>query len=114
MSSWKAPTRAVSPQPSTSSKTHVGREGLTEWFYIWTEDFLDWRIWPEKIIDAGGERVVAVVRQSARGKGSGAAVVVQFAAVYTLKDGQIVDQLHYLDPAEALEAAGLSEQDAHA
>ena len=85
-----------------------------EWFRIWTEDFLEWKIWPEKIIDAGGDHVVAVARQSGRGKGSGAAVEVQFAIVYTLKGGQVVEHLHYRDPAEALEAVGLSEQDAHA
>ena len=109
MSSWKAPTRAVSPQPSTSSKTHVGREGLTEWFYIWTEDFLDWRIWPEKIIDAGGERVVAVVRQSAKGRESGAAVELRAGFAYTLGGGKIVEVVNYIDPREALEAVGLSE-----
>ena len=30
-------------------------------------------------------------------------------AVYTLKDGQVIDRRHYLDPAEALEAVGLGE-----
>jgi ketosteroid isomerase-like protein len=102
------------PREILGSRTFVGREGLAEWLYIWTEDFLDLKVWPEEIIDAGGDRVVAVARQSAKGKGSGAAVETQFAIVYTLRDGQVIDSQHYLHPAEALEAVGLSEQDAHA
>ena len=77
-------------------------------------EFVDLKIWPEKIIDAGDDRVVAITRQSAKGRGSGAPVELQFASVNTLRDGQIVDRRHYLDAAEALEAVGLSEQDAHA
>jgi ketosteroid isomerase-like protein len=53
--------------------------------------------------------LAAVVRQSARGRESGAAVELRFASVYTLKGGQVVDRENYLDPAEALEALGLSE-----
>jgi ketosteroid isomerase-like protein len=110
-----APTHTVTPPREVlGSKTYVGREGFSEWMRIWTEDFLDWKIWPEKIIDADGDRVAVVARQSARGKESGVAVELQVAVVYTLNDGQIIEEQHYLDPAEALEAVGLSEQDAHA
>jgi ketosteroid isomerase-like protein len=101
------------PREIVGSRTYVGREGLVEWFYTWTEDFLDLNISVEEIIDAGGDRIVAVARQSARGKESGAAVEVQFAIVYTLKGGQVIDSQHYLHPDQALEAVGLSEQDAH-
>jgi len=50
-----------------------------------------------------------VVRQSAKGRESGAAVELRAGFVYTLKGGQIVDVGNYLDPAQALEAAGLSD-----
>jgi ketosteroid isomerase-like protein len=105
-----APTHTVTPAREVpGSKTYVGREGFTEWIRTWTEDFVDWRIWPEKLIDAGDDRVVAVVRQSAKGKESGAAVELRVGMIFTLKDGQVIDHRHYLDPADALEAAGLSE-----
>jgi ketosteroid isomerase-like protein len=96
------------PREVPGSKTYVGREGFIAFLQEWTEDFLDWRIWPEEIIDAGDDRVVAVVCQSARGKESGAAVQVRFGVVYAIEDGQIIDQRHYLDLAEALEVAGVS------
>jgi ketosteroid isomerase-like protein len=105
-----APTSTFTPASEVpGSETYVGREGFAEFLRAWTDDFVDWRMWPEKIIDAGDDRVVAVVRQSAKGKGSGAAVELRFGVVYTLKGGQIIDRRHYLDPAEALEAVGLRE-----
>ena len=51
----------------------------------------------------------SVVHQAGTGKGSGAAVEVQFGTVHTLKAGQVIEQWNYIDPAEALEAVGLSE-----
>jgi ketosteroid isomerase-like protein len=95
-----------------AAETYVGREGFAEFVRAWTADFVDLKIWSEKIIDAGDDRVVAIVRQSAKGRGSGAPVELTFASVNTLKNGQIVDRRHYLDAADALEAVGLSEQDA--
>jgi ketosteroid isomerase-like protein len=110
-----APTSTLTPAREVPPhKTYVGREGYAEFLRAWLEDFMEWRIGLEKIIDPGDDRVVAVVRQSARGKGSGAPVELQFTIVYTLKDGQIIGERHYLDVREALEAVGLSEQDAHA
>ena len=55
-------------------------------------------------MDAGGARVVSVVRQSAVGKGSGATVELVVGIVYTLKAGQIVDQCIYLTPTDAFDA----------
>jgi len=110
-----APTYTLTPSRETvGSKTYVGREGFAEWLRIWTEDFMDWKIRPVTIIDAGNDRVVTVVYQAGRGKESGAAVDVQFGTVHTLKAGQVIEQRNYIDPAEALEAVGLSEQDAQA
>jgi ketosteroid isomerase-like protein len=98
------------PAPEVpGSQTYVGREGFAEFLHAWTDEFADWRMWPDKILDAGDEQVVAVVRQAATGRGSGATVELLFAVVYTLKDGQVIDRRHYLEPDEALEAAGLRE-----
>ena len=105
-----APECTFIPPPEVpGSERCVGREELTEWFRTWTEDFLDFRFWPERIIDAGDDRVVVVARQSAKGKESGVGVELQVGFLYTLRAGQIVGVVNYLDPAEALEAVGLSE-----
>jgi ketosteroid isomerase-like protein len=56
-----------------------------------------------------GDRVVAIGRIRTRGKGSGAVTESPFAAVTDVKNGKGVRVRTYLDPQEALEAAGLSE-----
>jgi ketosteroid isomerase-like protein len=105
-----APESTITPaREIPGTQTYVGREGFLEFVRAWTAEFAELRMRLEKIIDAGDDRVVAVVHQSATGKGSGAAVELRFGIVYTLKDGQVIDRRHYLDPAEALEAVGLGE-----
>jgi ketosteroid isomerase-like protein len=104
-----APTSTFTPASEVpGAETYVGREGFAEFLRAWTADFVDLMMWPEEIIDAGDDRVVAITRQSAKGRGSGAAVELRFASVNTLRDGQIVDRRHYLDTDETLEAVGLS------
>jgi ketosteroid isomerase-like protein len=106
-----APTYVLTPaREGLVAQTYVGREGFAEWFRTWTEDFSDWRMWPVKVIDAGDDRVVSIVQQSATGKASGAAVELEFGIVHTLEHGQIIDQRHYIEPREALEAVGLSDR----
>ena len=65
--------------------------------------------WITSLMDAGDDRVVALVHQSATGKGSGAPVEWHQGLVYELKDGRVIRTWTYANPAEALEAAGLSE-----
>src|SRR5918995_645766 len=86
-----------------------GREGYVEWFRMWTSEFEDWSLQLERLIDAGGDRVVALTHQSATGKESGAPVELKIGVVWELKDGRVVRARNYLRHAEAIEAAGLSE-----
>ena len=77
-----------------------------------------WRRWLEpwqshdvevELTDAG-DRVLAEIKQTMRGKGSG--IEVEFPPawqVFTLRQGRIVRQALFLDEAEAREAAGLAE-----
>jgi ketosteroid isomerase-like protein len=48
-----------------------GREEWLEFMRTWTEDFEGWSIETERVIDAGDNRVVALNRHLATGKGSG-------------------------------------------
>jgi ketosteroid isomerase-like protein len=84
-----------------------GREGFVEFMRTWTEDFEDWSIRLERLIDAGNDRVVALLHQWATGKGSGVPVELHFALVYELEGGHVVRMRNYVDPAQALQAAGL-------
>ena len=69
---------------------------------------------PERFFDVDDERVLVFVRVSATGHGSGAQVEIRAAHELTIRDEQLVRFKVYGNRAEALEAVGLSEQDAHA
>ena len=55
-----------------------------------------------------GERVVTVVRESGRGKSSGAPVTIRYGQVITVREGKIVETVVYGDPEDAFAAAGLT------
>ena len=86
----------------------VGREGYVEFMHRWSEGFDNYAIESEQVIDAGGDRVVATTRASGTGKGSRARVEMRAGMVCTF-DAQCVVRISlFLDPDEALGAAGLS------
>jgi ketosteroid isomerase-like protein len=68
---------------------------------------------PEEFIDAG-EKVIVIARMGGRGKGSGVEVEQRFAMVWTLSGGEVTRIALYRDRNDALEAVGLSKQDAPA
>ena len=90
-------------------RSYRGRDGIVEFMRTWTEDFDDWSIEDERLIDAPGDRVVALASQTAIGKGSSVPVELRYGMVFELEDGQVIRIRNYLDPNEALEAAGVSE-----
>jgi ketosteroid isomerase-like protein len=71
--------------------------------------FSDLRIEAERIIDLGGDRVLVLSRQTARGKQSGVPIDHKFGDLFTMRDGKVVRFATYWNRAEALEAAGLNE-----
>ena len=56
-----------------------------------------------------GDRVVGIGHTRTRGKGSGAVTESPYATVIDLEGGKAVRIRAYLDPSEALKAAGLRE-----
>jgi ketosteroid isomerase-like protein len=81
----------------------ISRAFETEDDEVWDEH----RIEPKEFIDAG-DRVVVLQREYQRSK-SGAEVVIETAGILDLRGGRVVRMQGYMNPAEALEAAGLSE-----
>ena len=86
-----------------------GTEGVVEHFRRYAGTFEDYRWEVRRLDDLGTGAVLALVTQSGRGKGSGAAVDRSLAALYTVLDGKIVRITMFQGEKEALEAAGLSE-----
>jgi len=95
--------------PEISARTTRGREEFIESLKRWTEGFDRWTYEIEQLIDAGDGRLVAMHRQSAMGSGSQVPVELRFATVYGLENGSVVRTRNYLDPADALKAAGRRE-----
>jgi uncharacterized protein len=103
------PIRGASPVDGL----YHGHEGVRQFFREWRDSFGSWRAHAEAFIDAR-DKVVVGYRATGRGKASGAEVRGVFWLVYTLRNGLVVRIDLFGARADALEAVGLSEQDAHA
>jgi ketosteroid isomerase-like protein len=90
-----------------------GHDGVREMIRDLNEAFGEIRIEISEIRDLG-DRLVAIGRTRTRGKASGAETETPLAFVTEVKNGKTILLRAYLDPKKALEAVGLSEQDAYA
>ncbi len=87
-----------------------GLEGIERYGAKIAEVLDDYRMVPERFIDAGDDQVLVFSREGGRGKGSGAEVQTHLTAhLWTLKDRKAVRMQSYWERSDALEAAGLSE-----
>jgi ketosteroid isomerase-like protein len=104
---WQTPRSLPDPQ------TYYGHAGVKSWWAMWSDAFEQLRLEPGEFKDLGEGQVLVPVRASGRGRESGAEVNVSF---YLLGWGRekLKRMEFFPNKAEALEAAGLSEQDAHA
>ncbi len=77
---------------------------VTRWAAMWE----NWRVEIEQIIDAGGDQVVMIMRETGRST-SGLDMDERHGELYAVRDGRIVSRKGFSDPREALEAVGLRE-----
>jgi ketosteroid isomerase-like protein len=100
-------SRAVGPVSGVLSLDQV-RRALEDFAGYWES----LRIEPHEFIEAG-DLVVVPWTLHVRGRG-GIEAASRVAIVWTIRDGAIERSTMYQERQDALEAAGLSEQDAHA
>jgi ketosteroid isomerase-like protein len=87
-----------------------GHEGLRVWASEVWEIFTGVHHEVEEVIDVGdGATVISVQRTQGRTRHMQVDTNVQWASVFTLRDGKILYAQGYLSKNEALEAAGLRE-----
>jgi ketosteroid isomerase-like protein len=86
-----------------------GRDEVVANFREFTASFEHYRFEIEDLRDAGGEKVMAVLRENARGTASGVEVERRSGWVATFRDGKALRMEIYLDPGDAFEAVGLAE-----
>jgi len=92
---------------------YTGPSGFLQFVEAWEEGITQERMEAEEIVDSG-EWVVVMVSHHGQGKASGIEVGQHFAMVWTVRGGRATRMELYPTREEALEAVGLSEQDAHA
>ena len=88
--------------------SYHGYAGYLAYMERWMESWEEYELIPEEFIDAG-DQVVVIYRAIGRGQDSGVEVEGRRAHVWTIRDGKAVRWEIFARPAEALEAAGLSE-----
>ena len=84
------------------------KEGIRELFRDLDEVLDDWHAEYPQIQDLA-DQIVAISRVRTRGRGSGAETESPIATVCDVRGDKAIRIRTYLDPEEALEAAGLRE-----
>ena len=85
-----------------------GLEGVEDWMTMIDEAWAEWRFEPERYLEAGST-VVVLARLVAEGGSSGIHLERDVGHLWAFDNGRATGLRVYLDRAEALEAAGLSE-----
>ena len=88
-------------------QTYHGLEGARKFIADWTESWQDWELEVVELIDAGEDRVLAILHQRGRSKTTSLEVEMDFAQLWTVRDGKQVRMEMYADPAAGRAAAGL-------
>jgi ketosteroid isomerase-like protein len=94
----------VNPEGAIEAGTRRGLEAFTEATQKVLEAWEYWRAEPESLT-AVGPQVVAVVRYTARGRGSGMEVEGRESALWTLRDGKVIRYQWFHGADDAAKAA---------
>jgi ketosteroid isomerase-like protein len=94
--------------PDAPGVARRGREAMFAGLDALFETWQQYRLEPQEVRDVAAGRVVAVVREVARGRASGVEVASEWGYVMTIRDGKLARVEAYRNPAAALEAVGLS------
>ena len=98
-----------SPISSLVGEPYRGYAGIEKWMRELDEQFAEWAITVDDMRQVG-ERVVAIVTVSGRGRASGAPLEFASASVFDFGSDHRVMRVHiYPDVQEALKAVGLDE-----
>jgi uncharacterized protein len=96
----------VSGRPEGEPGERLGRDRMRQSLASMLEAWDSYRLEVERIHDAG-ERVVAVVREVARGRASGLEIDGRWGYLITVANGKIARIEAYRDAAVALRVAGV-------
>jgi ketosteroid isomerase-like protein len=102
--------RVMSPDAEGVGLSGVwqGLDGLAENVLLWLSAWNDLRVEPTEFLEAG-DKVVVFTRQTATAKASGVPLDREFADVWEVRDGKVVEVRFYWKRGDALKAVGLPE-----
>jgi ketosteroid isomerase-like protein len=89
-------------------RTYRGHEGVRESFERWLENFEEYEVEVERMVDYG-DKVLVYAREEGRGSLSGASISQPIYTVCTFRDGKIARYQEFYEEQDALQAAGISE-----
>jgi ketosteroid isomerase-like protein len=89
----------------TGQSKFEGRDAFIGFMRSWTDPYDDLELETERIVEAESGKVVAVLRQRGRLRGSDSLVEMHYGIAYTVDRGQITRAQVYATPDEALESA---------
>jgi ketosteroid isomerase-like protein len=98
----------VNPSDALEPGTRTGIEAFSSITEELDDTFSEFGMHVERIIDAG-DCVVVIATMRGQGGASGVAIERRHGSVWTIRDGKAVRFQWFYEPAEALEAVGLSE-----
>jgi len=90
---------------SPDQRAGRGRDAFTKAASAYTDTFEEWHVDLVELIEIDADRVLAVVRDGGRLKGSDREIYNDFAHLWTLREGRLVRWAGFTDKTRALEAA---------
>ena len=108
MALWDEEAEFYPLRAQLEGDSYRGHEGMERFLGEMAEDWEDVRFEIDEARDAG-EQVVGIGRFRARGRASGVDINVPVGVFTRVRQGKIVYARFFSEPADALEAAGLSE-----
>jgi ketosteroid isomerase-like protein len=97
----------VEASTPTGGRTYRGHDGLLAAIDNWADQWDDFEIEIERVIEAGSKRVILMTRHSGRGKLSGAEVELHNVNVHTGRDGKVTRWEMFSTLDDAFAAIGL-------
>lgn len=90
------------PRNLPNSGRYVGRDGFFTWLGQWLDAWDEFTVEITEVQPAGERHVIATMRQSGIGKGSGIPVEMEIAYMCEVREGRLAAMHLYESPQEAV------------
>ena len=105
---WRGDAEYHAAREDPDSAVHRGIEAIRRQFERWQEAYSDLKVEPLEAKE-NGDQVFLWVHFIGHGAESGIPMEMEIAHVLTVRDGKVARLVEYMDRAEGLQAAGMSE-----